>query len=126
MKKILTVIMGLILSVCCFTLTACSTNVCGTYKFKSMSGDMNGMKIDVSVGEKLMGMITLTEDYMMLDVKEDGTCVLTLAGENNPGKWEKDGDKLKVSVDGGEERSFIIEGKSIYIENDGVKIVLSK
>lgn len=131
MKKVLMMLVVAILSVTCFAFTGCS-KIEGTYKFKSMSGKMDGMEISLEVGEKFMGMITLTEDYLTLTLNEDGTCIMTSAEDAdsaNKGTWVKDGDVIKVTASG-ETNEFKIDGKNLVlsVEESGEKleIVLSK
>ena len=119
---ILTALATMILCVC---LTACSSNIAGTYKFYSMKGDMGGVSIDVKVGDKLMGMITLTEDYMVLTINEDNTATMKTGETTMNGKWSKEDGKYYLEFDG-EKQEIQISGNKLTMSQDGTELVLKK
>ncbi len=125
MKKFVALVLTFVVCMCCIGLIGCSSKVNGTYKFKSMSGEVGGVKIDLEVGEEFMGMITLTEDFMTVEFKDDGTFVLTASEETQSGEWVQEGNQLKVKSNG-EEEVWTIEGKTILLESEGFKVILSK
>lgn len=107
-------------------LVACGGDPVGTYKFDSMSGKMEGVEIDVKVGDKLMGMVALTEDYMVLEIKEDNTYTMKAMEQSaGSGTWKQDGGKLILTTDG-VDQEVDFSGSKITIEQEGVKIVLKK
>ncbi len=87
---------------------------------------MEGLEINVKVGDKLMGVVELTEDYMVLEIKEDNTFTMTAMGEKGEsGTWKQDGGKVVLTVDG-EDMTVDLSGSSITFEQEGMKIVLKK
>ena len=124
MKKILVTIMSALLLVCSVIMVGCGS-VVGTYKFKSLSGSEGGIEINVEAGEEFMGM-TITEDFMVIELKEDGSCVMTMYGETTEGAtWVKDGDKVIITAEG-EEQALTIDGNKLVMTQDGMTVVLSK
>ena len=85
-----------------------------------MKTQTNGMTVELTVGETYMGMITLTEEFMVIDVKEDGTFTMTTSamGENTSvsGTWEV--------VDG--DLNLTAQGDTIAAKKDGKLLVLSE
>lgn len=121
MKKILSVCLSLCLVLSLsLMLTACGNKYVGTWKFYSLKTQTNGMSVELTVGETYMGMITLTEEFMVIDVKEDGTFAMSTSamGENTSvsGTWEV--------VDG--DLNLTAEGETIVAKKDGKLLVLSE
>lgn len=127
MRKIVTGIAVMLVAIMSsLVMVGCSSDLsAGTYKFSKMSGEMEGMKIDVSVGDKLMGVVELTEDYMTLEIKDDGTAVLSAMGNSIEGEWEKKDGKYYLTVDG-ESQEITVKKNTITIESEGMKVVLKK
>lgn len=124
MKKLSILILSALLCVFSIVMIGCGS-VAGTYKFESLSGSEGGIEINVEAGEEFMGM-TITEDFMVLDLKEDGSCVVTMYGETAEGAtWVKDGDKVIITAEG-EELALTIDGNKLVMTQDGATIVLSK
>ena len=103
MKKLLLSVVAVLATVImCVSFAACSsTNFVGTYKFKSMQGSSMGMEINIEVGKEYMG-VTITEDYMTLEVKEDGTLTMSAAGglSTQTGTWEEKDGKIVMTYGG--------------------------
>ena len=73
-------------------LFGCGGKVEGTYKFKSLSYEQGGVSINVQVGEEFMGYITLTEDFMVVTLNEDGTASIAMnAGGFYDPDWNSNG-----------------------------------
>lgn len=132
MKKVLMLVVATVLSVVCLAFAGC-IKIEGTYKFKSLSVKSSGIEMNLEVGEEFMGMITLTENFVILTLNEDGTCVVTFEDDSDSerkGTWEKDCDVVKVTFEDGEEQEVKIDGKNLIfeIEEDGevIELVLSK
>lgn len=129
MKKLLNQL--LVWMVVCFAvlLAGCSKNWEGTYKFKSMRYEESGMTVEVEAGEEVMGMLTLTEDFAVLTLNEDGTATMVINfGEEmtQEGTWQKDENgKLALTFDGSTE-TFECDGKTVSFEMEGAYIVLEK
>lgn len=128
MKK--TVFSGILVTLAtvifCVCLAACSTNIEGTYKFYSIKVKENGIEMDLKVGDKLMGMITLTEDYMTLTLDENNKATMKTAGVTAAtGTWEKDGGKYYLTF-AGEKQQIKVNGNKLTIKEDGNEIVFKK
>lgn len=124
------ILMGLILCVC-FLIGGCSEDkIEGTYKFSKMNYVEGGIQIELEAGEEFMGMMTLSEDFMTLTLNEDGTAVMKMVEEEETeietGTWEEvDSETIKITFDG-ESQTYKCDGKTITVEEDGVKVVLKK
>ena len=127
MKKVtvwLASVLALIVGLCC--LAACGGGVEGTYKFYSMTvGEQT-----VKAGEE-MGGVTISKDYMVLELKKDGNCTVKSAmagGQEQSGTWKKndeDENKIEVTVDG-ETLTFTKDGNKLEASMEGTVIVLKK
>lgn len=128
-KKFLSVLFISVFMCICFLFTGCA-KVEGTYKFKSMTYTENGMTVELVAGEKFMGAVTLSEDFMKITLEESGVATMvssTNSGEVVTGTWEKtdEKDKVKITFDG-EPQVCFCDGKTFTIETEGMKIVLEK
>ena len=126
MKKILSSILMFSLVVCCMFMMACSP--AGTYKFESLSYSAGGISVEVKAGEKFMG-VTVSEDYMTLQLNEGGTGSLSTQGVSADISWKKEGDVIKVSSsdeNAGDILEFKIDGNKLYVDKDGMSFVLKK
>ncbi|MBQ8658814.1 MAG: hypothetical protein IJ506_06730 [Clostridia bacterium] len=132
MRKIKSILgVALMSVVLCFCLLfgGCEKEIAGTYKFKSMTYNQNGMNINLEVGEEFMNMITLTEDYVTVTLNDDGTATMSMAAgeiENMQGTWEKGDDgEIELTFEG-ETQICKCDGETLTMEEDGAKIVLEK
>lgn len=121
LKKLLVVFLAVAaLAICslCFAACGSSNSAVGTWKFSSMTTTAEGVTIDVKAGESYMG-ITLSEDYLVIEIKDDGTWVLTttMMGESDTqeGTWTQDGKTI----------SFVSDGKTQNGTIDGDELTLS-
>ena len=129
MKKKLTWLLALVVMVVgLFALTACGSKE-GVYKFYSMKVDEGGVSVELKAGEKFMGFITLSEDFMTIELKEDGSVTMTVAGEGaEVGTWkvnEEDSGKIDLTF-GGETQTVECNGREIRMEFEGNELVLKK
>ena len=102
----------------------------GAYKFQKMSYQQGGMTIELEAGEKFMGMITFSEDYMTLTLNENGTAVMVMSDgesmETGNGTWTKiDNNTLQITIEG-EPENVQWSGNTITMENDGATVILKK
>lgn len=149
MKKLLNRLLVWMLVCCAALLVGCSKDWTGTYKFKSIRYEDSGMTVEVEAGEELMGMITLTEDFVVLTLNDDGTAIMTTKlweetkqegtwkkDENcrlalteetrQEGTWKKDENgKLALTFEDSTE-TVECDGKTILFEMGGVSMVLEK
>ena len=111
-------VVALILSAVLFA--ACGGSAAGTYKFSSMTmGEET-----VEAGDEFMGM-TIDDDYMTIELKEDGTAVMTTMGVDSEGTWELDGKTLTLTV-GATPMECTLSGGTITLEQDGATLELKK
>ena len=127
MKKLLTILLALVLCVACLGLTACKDDVVGTYKFYSMTAGGE----TVVVGSEEATEYGITADYIVMDIKEDGTATITnnMFGGDEPyvasGTWVKDDNGLTITIEG-EAQTFTIEGDTLILSSEGQTMVLKK
>ena len=120
MKKKLVAIVAMLTIAACLMLTACSSGVVGTYKFKSMSYK----SVTVEAGGDYQGSV-LDADTIVLELKKDKTFVLTSFGYETKGTWEKNGKEITLTEDG-DNTIFTVDGKTLTAEEDEIKYVLEK
>lgn len=127
MKRAITggILAALATVILCVCLTACSTNIVGTYKFYSMKGEDGGVKIDLKVGDSYMGMFELTEDFMVLTVNEDNTLTLSTMGTTVKGNWTEESGKYYFTIEG-EKQEIKVSGSKLTMKEDGSELVLKK
>lgn len=116
MKKLVATISAVITTaLMCVLISACSTaSFTGTWKFYSTSMSGSGMSIELKVGEEYMG-VTLSEDYMVMEVRDDNTLTMTGAGETFEGTWKEEDGKYIITIDG-EAQTATINGNELTIE----------
>ncbi len=124
MKKFKTLLLTSLTAVLlcfCFLFAGCGS-VAGTYKFKSMEV----MGVEYKVGDSMMGIGELKEDYMVVELKEDNTA--TFDGEECT--WEEKDGKIVLSVGEGEDSyeiaSFEKKGSKLIMEKGDNKLILKK
>ena len=122
MKKVLSSIALFVLLVSCVFMAACSP--AGTYKFDSLSYAESGMAVEIKAGEKFLG-VTITEDFMTLQLNKDGTGVISFQGESSELTWVKEGDVIKI-IANGEPQEFKMDGNKLSINIDGTLLILKK
>lgn len=130
MKKLVATLSAVISTVLmCVLIAACSnTSFTGTWKFSSMSMSGNGVSVNLKVGEEYMG-VTISEEYVTLEVKEDNTFTITTAGQTQNGTWKEEDGKYILTVDG-DDQTATINGKELTMEHTeegmSVKMILKK
>ena len=124
MKKTLAAFM-LALTVFCTLFAACGSNPVGIWKFKSMTGEYGGVAVDYKAGDKMNG-VSLTENFCVIEIKEDKTFTMTLFGEKmEGGTWEEKDGKLLLTADGVVSEAKV-SGKTLEMNEEGFKITLKK
>ena len=122
MKKVLTSLLVCSILLCCMFMTACSP--VGTYKFYRLSYSQNGIEMEIEAGEAFMG-VTITEDFLTLELKDDGTGSMTTQGTTVNITWTEEDDEIKVSSSGNTQ-IFKKDGRKLSVQMDGYTIVLKK
>ncbi len=119
---------SLLLSGCVIKLGG-TTKIEGTYKFKKLSYQQGGMTVELEAGEEFMGMMTLSEDYAVLTLNEDGSAEMTINAnitQTLTGTWEKvESGEIALTFEG-ETEMATCDGKKIEMESDGMLLVLKK
>lgn len=132
MKICLVGILTLMLTLVCFV--ACG-GVAGTYKFKSMKSNVGGVEISYEAGQELPGVGKLDENYMVLELKSDGTVVASTNGEveedaESAMTWEEVDGKIVFKTAGVEVMTATVDGSTMTISQNtagvSVTIVLEK
>lgn len=128
-KRIVAALVAMVaVFVLALSLTACSTSFVGTYKFKSMSYTEGGIQMNLEAGQEFMMGITITEDFYVLEIKEDNTCTMSvMAGsETIEGTWTAEGKTLKIELDG-EIQEATLSGKTLtmHMDMDGTNATIT-
>ena len=132
MKKFIAAVVSALAALAlCICLAACAdTGIEGTYKFSSMKVAQGSTTIEISVGEKYMGMIQLDEDSFVLTMNGDNTFEMkTTVGMNTTqkGTWEeKDGKYYLSAEDEPDKLEAVLEGKTITLSMEGTTVILKK
>ena len=132
-KFISGILMGLLCCLCFLFVGCFDKEIEGTYKFKSMTYTEGGMEIEIKAGEKFMGMMTISEDFMKITLNKDGTVVMVSSSfedstdtESETGTWSKsEKGKIAITFDG-ETQLCECDGKKLVFEEDGAKVILKK
>lgn len=107
-------------------LTGCSSPA-GTYKFQSLTTGTEGIQMELTVGEKYLGYLTLTEDFVVITLEKDGTAIMKVSlGDDQTGTWEKTGkNEITLTIDG-ESDIMILDGDLLILQDDIGKLTLKK
>ena len=106
-------------------LVACG-GVAGTYKFYSLKVEQAGIGIELKVGEKYLGVLTLSEDIMVFELGSDGSVSLKQdsgTGETTQtGTWKvnpDDSSKIDITI-GGITETASCSGGTLIINNSAL------
>ena len=120
-SKVLALVLVTALLSCCLLFTGCSAKKAGVYKFESMQMEKDGVQVEIKVGEKFMGALTLTEDFMVITLNEDGTISIKASGMGDDlqtGTWtDDDKESITFTIDGDAEVCFC-DGETLVLEED--------
>lgn len=123
MKKLRVVCIALAIALVacmCSMMTACKPNFAGTYKFESMHMNQGGLSLDYAVGQELAPGVSITEDFMVLELREDGTAALSsqMAGTNIEGTWTAKDNKTITLTFEGESEDCACDGSTLTMAQD--------
>ena len=107
----------------------------GTYTVKSIGGKSVEDAIKEELGEygaaldldsilSMLGIDSL-EDYMTMELKSDGSAVMSVAGNDETGSWSQSGSKVTITFDD-DPQEFTLSGNELSAETDGVEYVFVK
>ena len=92
--------------------------------FKSMLGEYAD-GIDPSTYLQMFG-ISSFEEFMIIELKSDGSAVATLAGEAPlTGTWIQEGDQITITIDG-DPATFTLKGNELSFQDDEEDYVFVK
>jgi hypothetical protein len=114
MKKVLCSALVAIMLLC---MTACGNNIAGRYNFHSMN--MEGMEVTAESLEALG-----SEVEMYLELEKDGTGTMASNGEVVAMGWA-DG-QIWPAEDPEDKAPFTVDGDTLTIEQEGIKMVFKK
>ena len=128
-KTALLSILALVLGLFC--LASCGekensgeVNYAGTYKFESMVVTSEGATVTLKVGETYMGMISLSADFMVVELKADGSASLSMAmleGEVTTGTWAKSETAGKIVLTFEDEAETVsCDGSTLVMDEEGM------
>ncbi len=109
----------------CVCLTACSTNIVGSYKFYSMKGNEGGIEINYKVGDDILGIGKITEDFMTLTVNEDNTFAISAMGSETKGTWKEEGGKYILTI-AGQDQEVSVSGNKLTMKQGENQITFKK
>lgn len=120
MKKFLSILLATLMCICCLGLVGCGGT--GVYKFSSLTNE-DGNTFEV--GEKY-NFITLDEDYSIIELKDDGVCVITSLGVPVEGTYEKGLFKVTMKIGNQVIEANLFFGKLTIKGENGAKTVYKK
>ena len=120
MKKLLTILLAAVLCLSCLAMVGCGVE--GEYSFYAI--EYNGETY--KVGDEVAGLGKLeAEDFESFELAKDG--VYKVAGKEVPGvKWEEKDGKVILKAGDIEVSSMTIDGKTLYTEMAGMKIIFKR
>ena len=114
MKKVLCSALAVIMLLC---MTACGNNIAGRYNFHSMN--MEGMEVTAE-SLKALG----SEVEMYIELEKDGTGTMASEGEVIAMGWA-DGE-IWPAEDPEDKVAFTVDGDTLTLEQDGMKMVFKR
>ena len=135
MKRTLSVIISalFILAVITGCAGGSAASASGTYVLKSINGlsiqdafaEQFGDEISLDDILSLLGLQSI-DDYMKVELKSDGSAVVSVAGEEGElGTWKQDGNKVTITVDG-DSVECTLNGNELTLPIEGETYVLVK
>ena len=136
MKRSIAILLALVMTVALLAGCGGSSDPTGRYVVKTIAGQpveeyfvsMLGEYaegIDASTYLQMFG-ISSFEEFMIIELKSDGSAVATLAGEAaETGTWKQDGDQITITIDG-DPATFTLKGNELSYKEDGQDYVFVK
>ena len=136
MKRFTAVMLAVLLMVLALVGCSKSSSAAGTYIVKTIGGqtveeaftEMLEQYGDGTTLDDLLAMFGMEsiDEFMVVELKEDGTAVLKMAGEKDEtGTWKEEGDKVTVTY-GDEPTVFTRKGNELQFKEDGQDYVFIK
>ena len=126
MKKLTMWLLSLVIAVMGLCACVACGGIVGTYKFQSLKTTQGGVTVELKVGEKFLGLVELSEDYAVFEIKEDGTFTVTVMDEaSQSGTWEEKDGEYVFTADG-QPMSAKLDGSTLIFSEGGVEFTLKK
>ena len=129
MKKLIKIVALSLVLCACFMLSACSFTARGTYKVSEVRAGVGNALVRYQVGDTILGIGEITEDFSILELKGNEVCEYTLNGNKKIGTWEYDNGKIEVEINE-QDIVFVKDGKTLTYTIDigafNLEIVLTK
>jgi len=139
MKRIIALALAVLMAAAMFAACGGSSGPEGKYVVKSINGETPQDQLQKMVDEKTVESASSVEDLLKvfgvdsveeivtMELKSDGTAVMeakmfSLSAE---GTWEKDGDKINITIDGST-ATFTLNGNELSNDQGDPKYVLVK
>lgn len=124
-KALLLTSLTVVLVCFCFLFAGCKAT--GVYKFKKMEMEFLGETVEYKVGDVMIGTGELTEDYMVVELKDDGTATYAVMGnEALDCTWEEVDGKIVLKSGEYEIAKFEQKGSKLIMEEGKNKLTLKK
>lgn len=122
-KKLLISIATCLLLCFCFLFAGCVKKVDmeGTYKLYKITSE----KGEVNIGDTI-GDMTLTEDFAVYTLNEDGTLIVAMGDEISQGTWKKVSDTKADLIVDEDSTTVTCDGETITVNMDGATLILKK
>ena len=136
MKRSIAILLALVMTVALLAGCGGSSDPTGRYVVKTFAGQpveeyfvsMLGEYaegIDASTYLQMFG-ISSFEEFMIIELKSDGSAVATLAGEAPlTGTWIQEGDQITITIDG-DPVTFTLKGNELSFQDDEQDYVFVK
>ena len=125
MRRVTSLFLALI--VMAVLLTGCGANPVGQYVVKAIAGKPVSEYID-SLGLTVADLgVETAEEFMTIDVRENGTFVITMMGaESGEGEWTLDGSKLGMTLNEETQEASFSGGEITMKANDEAVVFRKK
>lgn len=122
-KKLLISITTCLLLCFCFLFAGCTKKVdmVGTYKFYKITSEEREVNIGDTIGD-----MTLTEDFAVYTLNEDGTLIVAMGDEISQGTWKKVSDTKADLIVDEDTTTVTCDGETIAVNMDGATLILKK
>lgn len=131
MKRGVAILLALVMTVALLAGCGGSSDPTGRYVVKTIAGQpaeeyfksMLGEDVDLAL--QMFG-ISSFEEFMIIELKSDGSAVATLAGEAPlTGTWIQEGDQITITIDG-DPATFTLKGNELSFQDDEQDYVFVK
>ena len=131
MKRGIAILLALVMTVALLAGCGGSSDPTGRYVVKTIAGQpveeyfVSMLGGDVDLALQMFG-ISSFEEFMIIELKSDGSAVATLAGEAPlTGTWIQEGDQITITIDG-DPVTFTLKGNELSFQDDEQDYVFVK